>query len=304
MLPNFIIGGTSAGGTSFLTSILLQHKNIYLPKKMRPEPHFFYYTHKYKNGINWYESEWFSEYSGQKAVGERSSSYLYQELSAKRIKQHLPNIKLIFILRNPIERAWANYRYTVLSGLEELNFEDALNFEHERIQKEEGIWAEVQPHDYTGRSFYGKQIEVYLKLFSWEQILIISSEKLKNDTQNQINKITDFLDIEKLYNYQTPPCFTSLSVVDPYIQVQCRKYLGADKFNLIVEAIRMNNVILEIYAENEHELKIINQLKANIIPEKQSLDEKLKNKLNTLFIEDQNKLFTLINNKVDFNQWF
>ena len=53
----------------------------------------------------------------QSAIGERSSSYLYHKESAKRISQNLPNIKLIFVLRNPIERTWANYRYTVLSGL-------------------------------------------------------------------------------------------------------------------------------------------------------------------------------------------
>lgn len=303
MLPNFIIGGTSAGGTSFLTSILLQHSNVYLPKEMRPEPHFFYYSHKYSNGIDWYKEKWFSDYSGQHAIGERSSSYLYHEESANRIKKHLPEIKLIFILRNPVERAWANYRYTVLSGLEELDFEEALRLEPIRIKEETGIWAEVQPHDYTGRSYYGNQIEHYLSLFSWDQILIISSEKLSNDTSNQINKITDFLGVERYNDYITPLPFTSLSVIDPKIQVECRSYLGADKFNVIVESIRLNEKNLDRHAQNETELEMINMLIKNISTHKETIKDVTRDKLNSLFKKDQEKLFSIINKYVDFEPW-
>ncbi|MDX1838010.1 sulfotransferase [Legionella taurinensis] len=303
MLPNFIIGGTSAGGTSFLTSILLQHGDIYLPKKMRPEPHFFYYTHKYTNGIEWYKQEWFSEYAGQKAVGERSSSYLYHENSALRIKQHLPDVKLIFVLRHPTERAWANYRYTVLSGLEELDFEEALRLESKRIEEEVGIWQEVQPHDYTGRSYYGKQIEFYLKLFPFSQILLISSEKLNNDTQNQINRITDFLEIERLENFDIPVTFTSLSVNEPRVQAQCRMDLGGDKFNLIIESIRRKEDDLSIYAANEEELRVIEKLKNNLSDKKQPLLASTRDKLNNLFADDQKKLFSLVKNHVDFEPW-
>ncbi|KTD62013.1 sulfotransferase domain-containing protein [Legionella spiritensis] len=304
MLPNFIIGGTSAAGTSFLTSILLQHPDVYLPKEMRPEPHFFYYTDKYAKGIEWYQSQWFSDYAGQKAAGERSSSYLYHEESAIRIRKHLPDVKLIFILRNPTERAWANYRYTVLSGLEELDFEEALNIEPQRIKDETGIWKEVQPHDYTGRSYYGKQIEHYLTLFPWHQILLIGSEKLSEDTQNQVNKITDFLCVERLSDFEIPVSFTSLSVTDPGIQAACRNDLGSEKFNRIIESIRRKESDIERYAQNESEIELIIKLKQNLSGDKQVMDEKIRHQLNDLFAEDQKKLFALIDDKVDFTPWF
>ena len=100
VLPNFLIAGAAASGTSFLSSILMQHTDIYLPKEMRPEPHFFYYSDKYAHGIEWYKKKWFSDVKKQSAIGERSSSYLSQR-KRKRISQNLPNIKLIFVLRNP-----------------------------------------------------------------------------------------------------------------------------------------------------------------------------------------------------------
>jgi len=105
MLPNFLICGTSAGGTSFLSSVLVQHPEIYLPREMRPEPHYFYYSWKFAKPISWYESTWFSDATDEKAIGERSSSYMFGVHVAQNIFRYLPDVKMIFMLRNPIERA-------------------------------------------------------------------------------------------------------------------------------------------------------------------------------------------------------
>ena len=150
--PNFIIGGTAAGGTSFLSAILVQHPEIYLPVEMRPEPHYFYKSWEYKKGLDYYLERWFKNVPETAiAVGERSSSYLFGgESVAKKIAAVYPNMKFIFTLRNPIERTWANYRYTVLQGLEKYSFEEALANEKKRVEEQSGIWAEIQPYNYTG----------------------------------------------------------------------------------------------------------------------------------------------------------
>ena len=270
---------------------------------MRPEPHFFYYTDKHNRGISWYESEWFSEYNNQKAVGERSSSYLYHEDSAIRIKKHLPNVKLVFVLRNPVERAWANYRYTVLSGLEDLSFEQALDQEHIRIKNAQGIWAEVQPHDYTGRSFYGRQLGHYLNYFPWNQILVISSEQLSLNPQAQVDIITKFLEVPNFETFQVPPSFTSLSVKDPKIQLQCRQVLGAQKFNHIVEAVRREETSLEEFSENSSEKDMIRSLLDNMDDKKQPIDPVIAKRLAKLFEEDQKKFFHIASKHIDFGQW-
>ena len=124
--PNFIIIGSCAGGTSFLSSILAQHKEIYLPKIQRPEPNFFHYTHKYKKSISSYLHEWFSNVKNEKAIGERSSLLLTSKLAPQRLYKHFPKIKIIATLRNPVERAWANYRFTCLEGLETNTFLNSL----------------------------------------------------------------------------------------------------------------------------------------------------------------------------------
>ena len=133
--PSFLIAGGVATGTSFLSALLFKHPEIYLPKIQRPEPNFFHYTHKYKNGINWYLETWFQDIGKQKVLGERSSLLLPSENAPARIHRHFPDIKLIFCLRNPVERAWGNYRFTVLEGLETLSFEEALEKEEERKMK-------------------------------------------------------------------------------------------------------------------------------------------------------------------------
>ena len=303
MLPNFIIGGTSAGGTSFLTSILIQHRDIFLPKNLRPEPHFFYYTHKYEKGLDWYQAEWFSECGDEKAVGERSSSYLYHAESMERIRKDLPNIKLIFVLRNPVERAWANYRYTVLSGLEPLSFEEALDQEDRRVKEAEGIWAEVQPHDYTGRSMYGQQMELCLKLFSRDQILIVGSEKLNSDTRGQLQRITDFLQVDPVREFEMPPKFSSLSVVDPVLQVRLRNEMGPDLLNKVVEAIRKKED-LSSYGASDQDVKNILALKENVLEKKEPIPASLKERLEFYFEEDKKKFFGIAGAHVDFDPWF
>ena len=119
---------------------------------MRPEPHFFYKSWEFKKGIEYYRTKWFSNVSlNQTAIGERSSSYLFGSKDvAKKIFTFYPNMRFIFVLRNPIERTWANYRYTVLEGLETNSFEKVLLNEKKRI-KQQRMWSEIQPFNYTGR---------------------------------------------------------------------------------------------------------------------------------------------------------
>jgi hypothetical protein len=77
----------------------------------------------------------------QQAIGERSSLLLPSDFAAKRLKASFPNIKLIFCLRNPIERTWGNYRFSVLEGLKDLSFEKALDCEIKRISEASGKWV-------------------------------------------------------------------------------------------------------------------------------------------------------------------
>jgi len=160
-----LIAGGVATGTSFLSALLAKHPEIYLPKVQRPEPNFFHYTHKYQKGLDWCLNTWFSDVGDQRIAGERSSLLLPSENASARIHRNFPDMKLIFCLRNPVERAWGNYRFTVLEGLESLPFEEALKHEKHRTAETEGEWREIRPHAYLQRSKTWKVFHEYALLF-------------------------------------------------------------------------------------------------------------------------------------------
>lgn len=297
MLPNFIIGGTSAGGTSFLSAAIIQHPEIYLPAQMRPEPHYFYKSWEYERPVTYYEEKYFSAVKDEKAIGERSSSYMFGENVAERMFKHIPNIKLIFTLRNPIERAYANYRYTVLEGLEELSFEEALQQEKQRIKAQSGIWAEIQPYNYTGRGFYYRQLQRFLTLFPRENILILKSEDMNRNPQDNFTKVFEFLHVSREFTPSIPPNFSSSSVKDRGLQTKIRKYFQ-NKYDEIVEGIRKNDEASGLLATDQ-DFKMYELLKANIVNKKEVMPQSCREYLQKLYYDDMENLKSLVYFSID-----
>lgn len=293
--PNFLLGGTSAGGTSYLSAILVQHPQIYLPKQMRPEPHFYYKPWEYEKGLDYYFSKWFKDVPDSAiAVGERSSSYLFGgSLVASKIASDFPNMKFIFTLRNPIERTWANYRYTVLQGLEDLSFEEALDKEQERVLAQENIWAVIQPYNYTGRGFYAEQIEQFLEFFPRENLLFIKSELLSSQTKVELDKICRFLNLSKVdFDYMDAPNHTSVNVLDPALQGKLRKYF-ADRFDKVIEVIRKEENMQD-FPQKTEDKEYIELLKGNLSSNKLPMPQTSRKYLQEVFDKDIQKLQGMI----------
>ena len=300
--PTFIVGGSAAAGTSFLSSILVQHPEIYLPEPMRPEPHYFLKSWEYEKGFDYYLHRWFeSAHEGHVALGERSSSYLFGgQKVAERIAQDLPDVKLIFVLRDPVERTWANFRYTSLEGLEPLSFQEALESEQERIGKQKGIWAEIQPHNYTGRGLYGAQLRAYLTVFNPDQILIIKSEDLRVRLEENLERLWDFLLVDTHFRHQEiPPDFTSLSVKDPVLQTELRREFG-ERFDEIIEALRREGSVANLY-KNTYDRQKLSLLQSNISGEKEEMPEESRSYLRGLFASDIEVLSQLTG--LSFSDW-
>ena len=237
--PNFIIAGGVATGTSFLSHSIKEHPEIYLPKVMRPECGFFYKSWEFKKGKSYYLSKWFSDVKNQKAVGERSSLYLHGTFNnvARRIYEVYPNIKLVFCLRNPTERAYANYRFTALCGFEKISFKQALTEESERKKKLGGIMNEIQPYLYKERGCYYDQLEQFFELFPKSQIFCIKSEVLAKSTDETLKKIFDFLEVDNNFKPLPQENFTSPNVRSLDLQRVFRKLLG-NKLDDITENYR------------------------------------------------------------------
>ncbi|MBM4217553.1 MAG: sulfotransferase domain-containing protein [Gammaproteobacteria bacterium] len=294
MLPNFIIAGGVATGTSFLSVALRHHPDIYLPKVERPEPNFFHYSWKFKRGIDWYQETWFHGVGTQRAVGERSSLLLTSDVAAKRIKETLPDVKLVFCLRNPIERAWGNYRFTVLEGLEPLSFDEAIRCEPDRIRRAADEWAEVQPHAYLTRSRYSTHIYEFLTLFGEERVLLLKSEALGREPLGAIKRVCEFLDVDPNLSLPLSPNYSSPSILDRAMQMQLRQHFG-DRFPELVECIRREEDVSDlIVAANDAEN--IDRLRANLRGGKEPLPEATRNTLRQIFADE----ITCVKSLVDF----
>jgi len=241
--PNFIIAGGVATGTSFLSHSIKDHPEIYLPKVMRPECGFFYKSWEYEKGKNYYLQRWFSEASDERAVGERSSLYIHGLFNkvAKRIHSMYPDMKFIFCLRNPTERAYRNYRFTALCGLETLSFKDALKNEEDRKKSYTGFMAEIQPTLYKERGCYYDQLEPFLEYFPQNNILCIKSEILSKNTDEEIKRVFKFLGVNEKFKTLPQKDHTSPNVKNLYVQMILRKTIGK-RLDNITEEYRQENV--------------------------------------------------------------
>jgi len=290
--PNFIIAGGVATGTSFLSHSIKDHPEIYLPKIMRPECGFFYKSWEHEKGKDYYLSRWFADAKDEIAIGERSSLYLHGDFNhvAQRIHAMFPNIKLIFCLRNPTERAYANYRFTVMSGFENLSFRKALEQEENRTHRAKGWRAEIRPHVNLVRGRYYDQLMPFFELFPRKNILCIKSEVLGKETESVLEEVFNFLGVDNSFKPKPQKNFTARNVKIPLLQVMFRKLLG-NQFDEISEAFRINkaNTILS---------KI---MMMNLTANKQPMDINDRQFLNDYYSSQNKKLAELLN--WDVSDW-
>ncbi len=172
----FIIGAQRSG-TTYLYNILNAHPKICMAKPVRPEPKHFLNQSEYDKGVEYYESLYYKEYNSMQIyIGEKSTSYLEFSFVAQRINAYYPDAKIIVILRNPVERAYSNYKFSCENGLESLSFVDALRAEKKRLS-DCRFQISVNPYAYVQRGHYIQYLLGYDKVFSESQIKIIIHEE-------------------------------------------------------------------------------------------------------------------------------
>ena len=123
--------------------------------------------------------------------GEKTPIYLYWEPVAERIFQYHPDIQLIALLRNPIERAFSHWNMETDRGREHRPFLESVKEEWAAIQR--GTHKQHRTKSYVDRGLYSKQIERYQNYFPQNQILWIDYEDFKNKQHNILQQITTFL---------------------------------------------------------------------------------------------------------------
>ena len=189
---DFLIAGVQKAGTTSLDGYLRQHPQISMARKK--EVHFFDKAPPTGvDALDWaiYNSNfrWPSDLACR--VGEATPIYLWWHGALERIWKYNPDIKLIILLRDPVERAWSQYKMDVRLGRETLNFEHALAREMERSRR--SLPLQDRERSLLDRGFYAWQVRRALRIFPREQLHFIKSEKLSADPSGVLQDVCDFL---------------------------------------------------------------------------------------------------------------
>ena len=206
VLPDYIIIGAQKCGTSSLYRYLNEHPAI--APAAGKEVHYFDWH--YSRGTSWYRAhfptvaarELFRVRTGRRLVtGEASPYYLFHPHAPGRIKTLLPAVKLIALLRDPVERALSAYHHQVRAGTETLPFAEAMDQEParlapeiERLSRDETYKSAAHRRfSYLARGLYADQLDAWFRVFPRDQLLVIRSEDFFEQPAATVAQVLQFV---------------------------------------------------------------------------------------------------------------
>ncbi len=198
MRVGFLIAGAQKAGTTALHHFLAQHPEIGMSKVK--ELHWFDVDDHFgaARGVEAYHAR-FTPRPEIRIFGESTPAYMYVPSAAPRIAQYNPAMKLVLILRDPIDRAFSHYRMVRdVFGAEPLSFEAAVAAERGRLAFSDGRTSRgstFRRHAYVARGLYAQQIERLRRDFAAEQMLLLRSEELRSDHATTLRRVHQFLGV-------------------------------------------------------------------------------------------------------------
>jgi len=227
-IVDFIIIGAQKAGTTALSLNIGLHPDIYINRNKDPrksEVHFF--DIYWKRGIDYYKKQF--DYS-KKMVGEKTPDLLYLTYTFPLIQSVNPYVKLIIILRNPIERAYSSWKLAKEYFNETNSFENAIQNE---LESKQNITFYTAIKHYLQRGLYYKQINELFKWFPRFNILILLSEDVKNNMEKEYNKVYEFLNLKNIkVNYNLEFESKDKSKIEPELYKKLILYYKDDVKNL------------------------------------------------------------------------
>ncbi len=196
-LPDFAIIGVKKGGTTFLYHLLSQHPQV--EPASSKELHFF--DTLYKEGIEWYRrcfptARW---KDGHKTITGEATPYMPGRHIPERMAKVVPQVRLIALLRNPVDRAYSRYHQAVRRGLETRTFEEAVEAEKVELlgtsQPEYRFDVSGGAFGYLYMGFYADHLKHWAEFFSEEQLLVLKSEDLFERPVDTLQVVLDFLSL-------------------------------------------------------------------------------------------------------------
>jgi hypothetical protein len=197
-LPAALIVGAQKGGTTSLFTYLAQHPGVLPP--LSKEIHYFELN--YARGAGWYRARFpYARRLRDAITLDASPYYLAHPLVPERAARLLPDVRIIVLLRNPVDRAFSHYQHEVRGGRESLSFADAVDREPERLAgEEERLRADPTYYSYNHHRYsyllrgrYIDQLRRWLAYFPRDRMLVVQSERLFQDPAETTAAVNRFL---------------------------------------------------------------------------------------------------------------
>lgn len=275
MLPNLIVIGAAKCGTTSLHYYLNLHPQISMSKEK--ELDFFVGERNWSKGLVWYESQFTGD---AKIHGESSPKYTFYPFYAgvpERMCAVVPEAKLIYVLRDPLERIISQYFHNYASGQEDRSFAQALtNLKH---------------NPYVCRSRYYMQLEQYLPYFLQSNILLITQEDLSRQRRQTLQKVFRFLNVDDSFYYRK---FSN-------IRHKSRDKRRKNRIGLLLTRMPGMNVIKRLPPDVQWHVERLIYFPFSHKIERPKLDERLRQELIDNLKDDISRLREYTGN--DFEGW-
>jgi hypothetical protein len=206
LLPHFVIAGAPKAGTTALHAALTTHPGLYLSPVKEPK---YYLTdgrppprsgqrgpgdaHSAREWV-WRRADYLALFAGAPegtVRGESTPFYLYDRAAQRRLAADVPDVKVVVVVRDPVDRAYSNWAHLRADGLEpEADFRAAVRAEERRI---EAGWAPFW--HYRGLGTYGAQLRDLHRQLSAEQVFVLRYRQLVDTPTETLDRVSDFLGV-------------------------------------------------------------------------------------------------------------
>lgn len=309
-MPNFLIIGAQRSGTTSIYAYLKQHPQVYMSSIK--EPKFFVFdgeepnfgdSHDLEASVTRYQAirnasitniedyrALFRGVTNQKAIGEASPHYLYSPRAPSRIKKYVPNVKLIAILRDPVERAYSNYFLDVRQGDKQFVDNFVQSVKQETNKNIDDIWS--GGIHFLRKGFYYTQLMRYFDIFNYNQIRVYLYEDLKNDPIGLMYDIFCFLGVDDTF---VPDISEKLSTSASYVS---SKKTPFNRFQTVENAMTLFKLFIPKLVRQKIKT-YINFRNENFV--KPKLPKEIRKEFILIYREDILKLQDLIQR--DLSKW-
>lgn len=244
------------------------------------------YIHRGVTTLEEYKQH-FEDGRNKKIIGEASPMYLYTPGTAERIKAVIPNVKMLAILRNPVDRAFSAYLHAIRDWKEPAtSFKMALEKEEERVNAGWGIlWH------YTRAGFYYEQLSRFYQVFDPRQIKVVLYDDLVKAASVLMRSIFEYLEIDSTF------------ISDTALQPNVSGFPKSPKFHQFMYRLFMQDNLIKrisrVILPKELRQKVMVDMRLMNL-EKRSMPEDIREELKTLFHEDIMRLEKLIGRDLSF----